>query len=356
MAGSEAPASGGLDLAAPVLEDGPTLARRLRGMTAFWMLLVLFGLVALFGVISPNHVFFSIGNLFSIALNASQLLLLATGMTFLLGARQLDLSIGSNVIMSSVVGAKTITALAGTSAEMSAGDYPHLGLAITAGTLAALGTGAVVGLVNGVLVTRLKMTSLLVTLATSVICLGVALVITHGTNVPDIPRVLQTSFATYRLGGVVPVPVAITLGIVAVLWFVLALTTFGVRTLSIGSSPEAARRAGIDCEAHLIALFCLMGLLSGCAAMLDISRFTTTNIGGHQTDNLQAIAAAVIGGTSLFGGVASIPGALVGVLIPVVLGTGLVMMRVDSFYQLIVIGLIVIIAVFIDQRQRQNSP
>lgn len=356
MAGFETQTSAGSNAPAPALDRGPTLARRLQGTTAFWMLLVLLGLVALFGVITPNHVFFSIGNLFSVTLNASQLLLLATGMTFLLGARQLDLSIGSNVILSSVVGAKTITGLAGTSAEVAAGDYPNLGWAITAGTLAALATGVIIGLVNGILVTRLKMTSLLVTLATSVICLGVALVVTHGTNVPDIPRVLQTSFATYRLGGLVPVPVVLTIAIVAFLWFILALTTFGVRTLSIGSSPEAARRAGIDCDSHILALFCLMGLLSGCAAMLDISRFTTTNIGGHQTDNLQAIAAAVIGGTSLFGGVASIPGALVGVLIPVVLGTGLVMMRVDNFYQLIVIGLIVIVAVFIDQRQRQKSP
>jgi ribose transport system permease protein len=89
--------------------------------------------------------------------------------------------------------------------------------------------------------------------------------------------------------------------------------------------------------------------------MLDISRFATTNIEGHQTDNLQAIAAAVIGGTSLFGGVASVAGALVGTMIPVVLGTGLVIMRMDSFYQLIVVGLIVIIAVYIDQRSRQQS-
>jgi ribose transport system permease protein len=97
-----------------------------------------------------------------------------------------------------------------------------------------------------------------------------------------------------------------------------------------------------------------MGMLTGLAAMVDISRFATTNIGGHQTDNLQAIAATVIGGTSLFGGVASIPGGVIGTLVPVVLSTGLVIMRVDSFYQLIVVGIIIILAVYIDQRNRQS--
>jgi ribose transport system permease protein len=98
-----------------------------------------------------------------------------------------------------------------------------------------------------------------------------------------------------------------------------------------------------------------MGLLAGVAAIIDISRFATTNIGGHQTDNLQAIAAAVIGGTSLFGGVASVAGAIVGTLIPVVLGTGLVILRIDSFYQLIVVGVIIIVAVYVDQRNRRRG-
>ena len=97
-----------------------------------------------------------------------------------------------------------------------------------------------------------------------------------------------------------------------------------------------------------------MGALAGTSALLDISRFATTNISGHQTDALQAIAAAVIGGTSLFGGVASVIGAVVGTFIPAVLATGLVILRIDPFYQLIVIGLIIIAAVYIDQKNRDN--
>jgi ribose transport system permease protein len=150
-------------------------------------------------------------------------------------------------------------------------------------------------------------------------------------------------------------PVILSLVIVAALWFVMAKTRFGIRTLAIGSAPSAANRAGIDTDRHVLKLFMMMGLLAGIAAVIDISRFATTNIGGHQTENVQAIAAAVIGGTSLFGGVASVTGAVIGTLIPVVLGTGLVILRIDSFYQLIVVGVIIIIAVYVDQRNRDRS-
>jgi ribose transport system permease protein len=339
----------------PTYDDGSTWFSRLRETTAFWMFLILLGLVVLFSLISPNHAFLSVNNFFTIALNASQLVLLAVGMTFLLGAREFDLSVGANVVLSSILAARTITSLAGTPDEVAMGDYPHLGLAITAGVLVAIISGTLFGLINGLLVTKLRLSSFLVTLATTAIGLGTALVMTHGANVPDIPRVLQTEFATYRVFDMIPLPVLLSLVLVLLLWFTLAQTRFGVHTLALGSSPDASRRAGINNALHLLKLFGLMGFLCGIAALLDISRFATTNIGGHQTDNLQAVAAAVIGGTSLFGGIASVPGTLVGTLIPVVLGTGLVIMGLDSFYQLILVGLIVIAAVYIDQRNRQRS-
>ena len=335
------------------MQEEPGFGARVRQTTAFWMFLSLLGLIAVFGLLSPNHVFFSLSNLFTIALNAAELMLLAVGMAYLLGARQLDLSIGANLTLSSVLAAKTIVALAGTPDQVAAGDYPDLASAVVAGILVAIGTGTVFGLINGLLVTRLRLGSFLVTLATTGIGLGTTLVITHGANVPDLPRSLQTGFAINKLLGMVPMPVILSLAVAVFLWFVLMKTRFGIHTLAIGSSPEAASRAGVDTDRHLIGLFALMGFLAGIAAMVDISRFATTNISGHQTDNLQAIAAAVIGGTSLFGGVASIPGTVVGTLIPVVLGTGLVILRVDSFYQLIVVGVIIIIAVYIDQKNRQ---
>lgn len=322
--------------------------------TSFWMCVLLLGLVAVFSAISPDNVFFSVNNLFTVALNAAQLVLIAAGMTYLLAARQLDLSVGSNIILSSVLAGKTITALAGTPEQVMYGDYPYLWPAICAGAVVAFVSGGIFGAINGLLVTRLKLSSFLVTLATTSIGLGTALVITHGANVPNIPRALQLEFALRRVAGVIPLPVLIVGVVCVVLWFVLAKTRFGAHTVAIGSSPEAAGRAGIDVDRHVMRLFVMTGVLAGGAAMLDISRFATTNISGHHTDALQAIAASVIGGTSLFGGVASMVGTVVGALIPAVLATGLVIMRVDSFYQLIAVGAIVIIAVAIDQRNRQR--
>jgi ribose transport system permease protein len=334
--------------------EPPFLARAAR-TTVFWMFVSLLVLVAGFGLLSTNHVFFNLSNIFTMALNASELVLLAVGMSFLLGAGQLDLSIGSNLTLASVLAALTITSLAGTPEQVSAGEYPNLGPAIAAGVVVALASGGLFGLVNGLLVTRLRLSSFLVTLAMTGIGLGATLVITHGANVPYLPRALQSGFAVNKVGGVVPMPVILSLVIVAALWFVMAKTRFGIRTLAIGSAPSAANRAGIDTDRHVLKLFVMMGLLAGIAAVIDISRFATTNIGGHQTENVQAIAAAVIGGTSLFGGVASVTGAVIGTLIPVVLGTGLVILRIDSFYQLIVVGVIIIIAVYVDQRNRDRS-
>jgi ribose transport system permease protein len=334
--------------------EPPFLARAAR-TTVFWMFVSLLVLVAGFGLLSTNHVFFNLSNIFTMALNASELVLLAVGMSFLLGAGQLDLSIGSNLTLASVLAALTITSLAGTPEQVSAGEYPNLGPAIAAGVVVALASGGLFGLVNGLLVTRLRLSSFLVTLAMTGIGLGATLVITHGANVPYLPRALQSGFAVNKVGGVVPMPVILSLVIVAALWFVMAKTRFGIRTLAIGSAPSAANRAGIDTDRHVLKLFMMMGLLAGIAAVIDISRFATTNIGGHQTENVQAIAAAVIGGTSLFGGVASVTGAVIGTLIPVVLGTGLVILRIDSFYQLIVVGVIIIIAVYVDQRNRDRS-
>lgn len=332
----------------------PTLISRITRSTAFWMFLCLLALIVTFGLLSENMVFFNSSNFFTIALNASQLVLLAVGTSYLLGAGQLDLSIGSNLILASVLSGMTITGLAGTPAEIVAGEYPNLTFAVIAGVFVAIGSGSLFGLVNGLLVTKLRLNSFLVTIATTAIGLGLALVITHGANVPYIPRAMQTGFSIQKLFGVVPYPVVLATVIVCIFWFILEKTRFGMRTLAIGSSVEAARRCGISTDRHTIILFVMMGALAGTSALLDISRFATTNISGHQTDALQAIAAAVIGGTSLFGGVASVVGAVVGTFIPAVLATGLVILRIDPFYQLIVIGLIIIAAVYIDQRNRDN--
>jgi len=322
--------------------------------TPVGMALIVLALIVLFGILSPDRAFFRISNLSTITLNVAVTMLLAAGITFVLASGEIDLSIGSNVVLSTVVTAQVLVALSGTPDQVRAGEYPTLPLGIAAGTVAGILTGATYGAVNGLLVTRLRINSFIVTLGTLGIGTGLAYVASNGVNVPNVPRVIQTGFGVQRLWGVIPYPVIVVLTLCAGLWFLLRATRFGLRTLAIGSSRDAAERAGIRTARHVMWLFVLMGALAGVAAVLDLTRFGTTNIGGHQTTALAAIAAVVIGGTSLFGGRATIAGSMVASLIPVILATGLVILGVPSFYQLIFVGLILIAAVYVDQRRRER--
>lgn len=333
----------------------PSFVRTVFTSTAFMIALVVIVLILLFGALSPNGVFLSAGNFRNLALDSAQLILLAVGMTFLVGAGELDLSIGANVILSSVVAAKVITLMGGTPEQVLAGNYENVGLAIVVGLLAAVTTGTVFGIVNAVLVNVLRVNSFIVTLAMMSVGSGVAYIVTGGVNVSALPRELQRNFGSADLVGLIPVPALIAIAIGILGWYMMTKLRFGVHTLGMGSSIRAAERAGINVKMQRIRLFALMGLIAGLVGFIDISRFLTTNIQGHQGDALAAIAAVVIGGTSLFGGRASVLGSMIAAIIPAILINGLVIMRVGSFYQLVVTGLILLIAVGIDQRRRAKS-
>ncbi|HEV7869541.1 MAG TPA: ABC transporter permease [Chthoniobacteraceae bacterium] len=330
----------------------PALVKRIITSTAFMIAVVVLVLILLFGALSPNAVFLGPANFRNLALDSAQLILLAVGMTFLVGAGELDLSIGANVILSSVVAAKVITLLGGTPEEVLAGNYSNVGVAIFFGLLAAVATGTVFGIVNATLVNLLRVNSFIVTLAMMSVGSGIAYIVTGGVNVSALPRDLQKNFGSADFFGIIPVPavIAVLLGIVA--WFAMTKLRFGTHTLGMGSSIRAAQRAGIKVKTQRVKLFGIMGLIAGLVGFIDISRFLTTNIQGHQGDALAAIAAVVIGGTSLFGGRASVLGSIIAAIIPAILINGLVIMRVGSFYQLVVTGLILLVAVGIDQRRR----
>ena len=344
-------------LTAPDAQDSnghhePTLARRVLTSTAFLIALVVAGLIVLFSVLSPDGAFLSSMNFRNLALDSTQAILIAVGMTLLVGAGELDLSVGANIILSSVVGAEVMTSVGGSPEQVLAGDYPHLGMAVLLGLLAALGTGLVFGLVNATLVNLLKMSSFIVTLAMMSVGTGVAYIISDGINISSLPRDLQKNFGSADVLGVIPIPSIIALVVAVIGWFVLTRLKFGAHTLGMGSSITAAERAGINVTRTRLKLFGTMGLIAGLVGFIEISRFLTTNIQGHTGDSLAAIAAVVIGGTSLFGGRASVPGSVVAAMIPAVLVNGLVIMRVGSFYQLVVTGVILLVAVGIDQRRR----
>jgi ribose transport system permease protein len=354
---ADSPAVPGL----PSDDEGPRggLLRLARGSTAFWIGLFIVFIAVGFGVASTvmhgSPVYLKVDNLLSIGLNASQVMLLAVGMTFLIGAGHLDLSVGYALILSSVLAAKVMVGVGGTAEEVAAGQYPNLALAIVLGIATAIVVGGLIGLVNGLLVTRLRLSSFIVTLATSGIAYGIALVLTSAANVPFIPDAIQEGFGGLKLLGFLPAPLALALLTAALLWFVLRRTRFGLWTLAIGSSREAAIRSGVPVDWHTVKLFVLMGVLVGVAAVVDIARNANTNVVGHQTDNLQAIAAVVLGGTSLFGGIASIGGSILGTLVPVMLQNGLVIMQVQPFYQFVIVGVILILAVYFDQRRRERA-
>jgi ribose transport system permease protein len=192
---------------------------------------------------------------------------------------------------------------------------------------------------------------LLATLGTLGAGLGAALILQNGVNT-----------ATYALDpvghgsliGSVPNLVVIALLVVIGGFILLHMAVFGRHTFAIGSNPEAARRAGINVERHLLKVYLIGGVSAGFAGFLSVAYFSTTSIGGHSTDNLQAITAVALGGTSLFGGVGSIIGTLIGVWIPAVLKNGFVIVGVQPYWQDVSVGLVLIVAVWFDQLRRRT--
>lgn len=311
-----------------------------------WVLFLDIALILFFGVLSQDHVFLSIQNFQAIALGATEFLLLTLGLAMLLGAGIFDLSLGANLVLCSVVGGRVIKEVAGATSPDSA--YDHLGLAITAGVIAAIVTGMLFGLVNGLIVAYLDVNSLIATLGTLGIGSGLAYIITNGGDITGLPTQLQTGFGL-RVVGSVPLPTLLALLVAIILWAVLRYTRYGVHTLAIGSSRDSAARAGLRVKRHLVSLTVLAGALAGIAGVVDISRYGSTSVSGHVQDGLAAFTAAVIGGTVLEGGRVNILGALWGTVLAVVLVTGLIVVGVAPYYQLVAIGAVLIAAVAIDR-------
>ena len=322
-------------------------------------LLILLAIVLAFSVLEGAR-FFNPSNFNNIVIDASQLLLLTVGVTFVIIAAGIDLSIGSVLILSSVVAAKVTVRLSGSPEEIERLQFPNQEIGIPVGLTAGVLTGLVCGLVNGLLVTRLQMPSFIVTLGTLGITLGIAQLLAGGTSVTNVPQAVQdfgllevVSFGSGTRHVRVTPPMLIALVVAVAAALALGRTRFGRYTYAIGSNAAAARRAGIDVDRHLLKVYALSGGLAGVAGGFDLLRFKTASVSAHQADNLAAISAAVIGGTSLFGGLGTVGGSVVGAFIPAVLRNGLVISHVQSFWQNVAIGAVLILAVFLDQRRRR---
>jgi ribose transport system permease protein len=325
------------------VEYQPSTLERIAANGTLRTLLILIGIVVIFSVLQFSE-FATISNLRNVATDTSILLVLAVGMTFVIITAGIDLSVGSVLVFSGVIAGKVMMQIGG----------DNWGVIIV-GLIAALIAGTAWGVINGVLITKARVPPLIVTLGTLGMSLGISQVITDGVDLRSVPFTLVDTIGTGNLFGQVPWLVVIAAVVAVVLGVVLAATRFGRYTYAIGSNVEAARRAGVNVDRHLIKVYALAGLLAGLAGFMSLARFSTTTIGGHATDNLSAIAGTVLGGTSLFGGIGTIAGTVIGMFIPTVLQNGFIITGVKPFWQQVAVGAVLILAVYLDQLRRRTQ-
>ena len=297
------------------------------------ILMVLVALVLLMAVIAPN--FNRVDNLLNIARAISINAILAAGMTVVILTGGIDLSVGSTIAVSGVVA--VITAIAGVPAPLAV----LLGMAV----------GALCGLVNGWLTAYLALAPFIVTLGTMTFLRGLAYTITDG------QPIVSSSLNFRDLGngyvGPIPVPVIVMAVVYAVIWFVLERTRYGRHVYAVGGNAEAAKLAGVRVSRVITSVYVLAGACAGLAGVIFAARVISAQPTAGTGYELDAIAAVVLGGTSLAGGRGRIVGTLIGSVILGVLSTGLILLNVQFFTQLLIKGVVIILAVAIDSLKQR---
>ena len=310
----------------------PNLDRNLLHRFGLLFVILLVGL----GLTLTTDTFLSVANLTNVARQVSINGILAVGVTFVLLTAGVDLSLGSVVALSGVACATFA----------HPGDHSVF-VPIAVGLL----TGAACGLVNGVLVTRGGVAPFIVTLGMMTIARGLALIVSGGRPVANMSNEL-TALAGDFLG--IPIPVLCFAGVALAAWFFLRNFRLGRHIYAVGGNEHAARAAGVPVERVKLFAYGLCGLLTGLAGVVLAARITTGQPNAGQAYELDAIAAVVIGGTSLAGGVGTITGTLLGVLLIGVINNGLDLLGVSSYYQAVIKGVIIVGAVWLDRRQARS--
>lgn len=340
-------------------------------LTRSWAYLFLLLMVVFFSITGTG--FFSLNNFSNILVTSTLVALMAIGQTFVVITAGIDLSIGWTVGLASVISARTMRDLVNGGTD--------IGPAILIGVTAALLIALIPGLINGILIARIKVPPFIATLGMFGIVRGAAFLLTDGQqvvgNLPDslrsVLRAIGNGSLAYWVPGqgvawfhrpeglppdvirgvaqLLPYPVIITAIVVVVFAFILGRTRFGRHTYAIGGNQDAAIRAGINVKQHLILIYILSAFTAGIAGVLHCFRFTAGAPQAGEAALLQSVAAVVIGGTNLFGGEGKISGAVIGALIIGVLQTGLVILNIDPLWQFIVVGVVIIIAVLVNQAQ-----
>jgi ribose transport system permease protein len=287
-----------------------------------------------FAVVLRDGGFLTTRNLYNIILQTAPITIMAIGMVFVLSAGEIDLSIGSTVAVSALVAAVTMQ------------SFP-----MVLGVAAGLSAGAIIGALNGTLVAYLRLPSFLVTLATMGLFAGVARSLTDLRSIPVIDGMFTGFFGSGTLFGL---PSLIWWTVIAVLigHFVYRETKFGAHVLATGDNPRAALVSGIKVPRIRVAVLTLSGALAGLAGLLYAGRIQGAKYTLGETDLMTVIAAVIVGGTLLNGGKGTIVGALVGSLMMGMLNNGLILMGLSVSDQMIVRGLIILIAVAISLREK----
>ena len=291
-------------------------------------LAMIFMILAFMGIAEPAR-YFRLSNLNIILLEAALYLPLAMAMTFVITQRGIDLSIGS------------IAALTGIVMAFAIKSY---GFPAWIGVLIAISLGATLGLVNGLVITKFRVPDLIGTLAMDLVYRGFALVLAKGLVLARFPDLI-TEIGRGRLSWFLPIPV--TIGIITFLigYFLLKRTHFGRYSIAIGSNPEAADMTGIAVDRYKIYAYVLMGAAAGLAGVMLTGKLNAIQATSAPYFNLHVIAAVVVGGTSLFGGRASMLGSFAGVLLLSMMINALVTLRIEFFWQSVASGVVIITSV-----------
>jgi ribose transport system permease protein len=326
-----------------VADNNRGVIRSITRAQATQIVLVLLGMVVLFTIINPDA-FLSVFNFRSIIVNASIFIVLGVGVTFVIVTAGIDLSIGSVLVFASVMSALVMESL-GTE-----------GWAIAAvGAVVAVLAGALWGLINGFLIAKANVPAFIVTLGTMGMALGISQVITGGIDLYNVPEVLVDTVGFGDIVWQIPTLAVIALVIAVLGGILLHKTKFGLYTYALGSNMEACRRIGIRVDKQLIWVYIVSGVCAGIGGYLSLALYQQTTIAGNSLTNLAVIAGVVIGGTSLFGGVGTVFGTVIGLLIPVTLRQGFVISGVQAFWQEVVVGIFLIGAVYIDGVRRARA-
>ena len=309
------------------------LERRKLQDSAIWeilgILLILVLIVALFAVLNGN--FLRVNNLLNIFRQTSINIVLAAGMTLVILTGRIDLSVGSILATTAVV-------------SLLVSLNPAL-QALT--VIAPLAVGLLLGILNGVLIAYLKLPFFIVVLGSMTALRGASYLLANGTTLIN----NDLNFAWIGNAGLGQIPwlVIIALVVVGVVWFVLRKTVLGVHIYAVGGNVAAARLTGINVSFVIVFVYAVSGLLSGLAGVMTASRlYSASGLLGNGNE-LDAIASVILGGTSILGGSGSVLGTLVGALIIAVLGNGLTLMNVSFFWQLVVRGIVIVVAVLIER-------